>query len=107
MAQEKKTQSVDADAVDVAQSKQPAQLGTFDSIAKDKGVPTPNANWIKAFAESQKALKLFEQMSGQANEVGDTDSQQQFEELAEKTREQILVIMGKLTACSSCEGCGH
>jgi formylmethanofuran dehydrogenase subunit A len=82
------------------------QLGTFESIAEKKGIPTPNANWIKAFAENQKALKLFEQMAQQANEVGDIDSQAQFEELAEKTREQIMIVMGKLTACSGCTGCG-
>lgn len=80
---------------------------TFDQVAKRKGIPTPNANWIKSFAECQKALQLFEQMSQQASEVGDLDSQQHFEALADKTREQLMVVAGKLSTCEGCSGCGH
>lgn len=79
---------------------------TFDQAALKKGLPTPNANWIKSFAECQKSLQLFEQMSGQAREVGDVDSQQHFEALADKTREQLEIIASKLASCEGCSGCG-
>jgi hypothetical protein len=82
-------------------------LETFDDIAKRKGIPTPNANWIKAFAECQKSLQLYEQMSKQASEVGDIDSQQHFEALSDKVREQLMVVAGKLSTCEGCTGCGH
>src|SRR5262245_6149775 len=79
-----------------------ASFETFEDVAKRKGIPTPNANWIKAFAECQKSLQLYEQMSQQAQEVGDIDSQQHFEALADKVREQLMVIAGKLSTCDGC-----
>jgi len=81
-------------------------METFEDVAKRKGIPTPNANWIKAFAECQKSLQLYEQMAQQASEVGDIDSQQHFEALADKVREQLMVVAGKLSTCDGCTGCG-
>ena len=83
-----------------------AGMETFEDVAKRKGIPTPNANWIKSFAECQKALQLFEQMAQQASEVGDIDSQQHFEAMADKTREQLVLVAGKLSSCEGCTGCG-
>ncbi|MFO0702398.1 MAG: hypothetical protein U0514_00730 [Candidatus Andersenbacteria bacterium] len=83
-----------------------AAFETFDQVAKRKGIPTPNANWIKSFAECQKSLQLFEQMAQQASEVGDLDSQQHFEAMADKTREQLMLVAGKLSTCDGCTGCG-
>jgi hypothetical protein len=81
-------------------------METFEDVAKRKGIPTPNSNWIKAFAECQKSLQLYEQMAQQASEVGDIDSQQHFEALSDKVREQLMVVAGKLSTCDGCTGCG-